>query len=199
MNDNLSNIQEIKDFIDVLDMDLSVSRKKVETPCGEQKTSAGYRIKSINLFENGANIEVYLCDRALKEKDEVRGEDLVQFVVRYDKLNRRYIVQTQEEYQKECEEKEKTLDMIWINGMLAAKDNSGAHQDFYQVKGFDEETDMVTFDALRMVKAKTAHLHLFSADIKMLLGYFTDIARPMTKEEAVLIKQSKRLDVDRDI
>lgn len=199
MNDNLSNIQEIKGFIDVLDMDLNVSRKKVETPCGVQKTSAGYRIKSINLFENGANIEVYLCDRALKEKDEVRGEDLVQFVVRYDKLNRHYIVQTQEEYQKECAEKEKTLDMIWINGMLAARDNSGAHQDFYQVKNFDEETDMVTFDVLRVVKAKTTHLHLLSADRKMLLGYFTDIARPMTKEEAVLIKQSKRLDVDRDI
>ena len=199
MDDKSNNIQEMYSVLKVLDMDLSVSRKKVKTPCGEQKTSAGYRIKSINLFENGANIEVYLCDRALKEKDEVRGKDLVQFIVRYDKAHDHYIVQTQEEYQKECAEKEKTLDMIWINGMLAAKNSRGTHRDFYQVKDFNDETDTVTYDVLRIVEAKTTHLHLEKADEKMALENFTDIARPMTKEEAVLIKQSKRLDIDRDI
>lgn len=97
MNDKLNNLQDVYSILKVLDMELSASRKKVKTPNGQQNAKAGYRIKSVNLFEGGANIEVYLCDRALKEKDEVRGGDLVQFIVRYNKAHDHYIVQTQEE------------------------------------------------------------------------------------------------------
>lgn len=102
-----TNIKDLEEYLCIFEEDMK-KRKTIETPFGLQNVSSGYQIKSINLLEGFAKIEVYMKDRKIKEKDEyLRGGDEAYFTIKDGKV---YSYQEWEDYVDMIEKQYEQLD-----------------------------------------------------------------------------------------
>lgn len=102
-----TNIKDLEEYLCIFEEDMK-KRKTIETPFGLQNVNSGYQIKSINLLEGFAKIEVYMKDRKFKEKDEyLRGGDEAYFTIKDGKV---YSYQEWEDYVDMIEKQYEQLD-----------------------------------------------------------------------------------------
>lgn len=102
-----TNIKDLEAYLCIFEEDMK-NRETIETPFGLQNVSSGYQIKSINLLEGFAKIEVYMKDRKIKEKDEyLRGGDEAYFTIKNGKV---YSYKEWEEYVDMIEKQYEQLD-----------------------------------------------------------------------------------------
>lgn len=102
-----TNIEKVGEYLQIFQKDME-QRESIETPFGLQLVSSGYQIRSVNLQEGFAKIEVYMQDRKIREKDEhLRGGDEAYFTIKDGKV---YSYKEWEDYADMIEKQWEQLD-----------------------------------------------------------------------------------------
>lgn len=179
-----SNKTEITEMLEILDEEIS-KKTSVETYFGKQDPSNGYQLKSITCLENSALAEVFMKDRAIRVKDNIKDGDLVVFHITEE--NHRYVVRTDEEYQTMTRINEEKMDVILNNGTLT-EINSRDHQTYFKVKDYDEEQNVVVCAVFEIYKLRNYHKHMIKGNCEYPLEHFLEISRLLTDKEKKLLR-----------